>query len=457
MPKITFMGAGSTVFAKNVLGDSMLSEPLGGAHIALYDIDSTRLKESKMMLDNLNNHINKGRATLTAHLGVRNRRAALRDADYVVNAVQVGGYEPATVIDFEIPKKYGLRQTIGDTLGIGGIFRTLRTAPVCLAFARDMESVCPNAWFLNYSNPMATLTGAMLMGSGIRAVGLCHSVQGCASGLLRRVGMLDDVKDLQWKVGGINHQTWLLEVTDGGKDLYPEIKKRAAKMNREARKKGAQKHGDMVRFEIMRHFGYYVTESSEHSAEYMPYWIKSQFPELIEEFHIPLDEYPRRCVNQIQRWKDRSADLVHNKKLDHRRTGEYASYIMEAMETDVPYRIGGNVMNTGLIPNLPQTAVVELACMVDRNGVQGAYVGALPEQCAALNRTNINVHLLSLEAVFTRNRDAVYHAAMLDPHTASELPLDHIRSLCDDLIAAHGMDDFFKKSKSYAVPKSWGA
>jgi len=456
MVKITFLGAGSTVFAKNVLGDCMLSDPLRDAHIALYDIDSARLRESRMMLENLNNHMNRGRAKITAHLGVRSRRTALKGAKYVVNAVQIGRYEPSTVIDFEVPKKYGLRQTIGDTLGIGGIFRTLRTAPVCLAFARDMEAVCPGAWFLNYSNPMATLTGTVLMGSGICSVGLCHSVQGCASGLLRRVGMLDEVEDLQWKVGGINHQCWLLEVTDGGKDLYPEIKRRAAMMNREARKKGAQKHGDMVRLEVMRHFGYYVTESSEHSAEYMPYWIKAAFPELIEELNIPLDEYPRRCIRQIERWKERSKDLIHNKKLEHSRTHEYASHIMEAMETDVPYRIGGNVMNTGLIPNLPQTAVVELACLVDRNGVQGTYVGSLPEQCAAMNRTNINVHLLSLEAVLKRSRDAVYHAAMLDPHTGSELPLDQIRRLCDDLIEAHQMASYFRKGKAFAIPKMWG-
>lgn len=443
MVKIAFMGAGSTIFAKNVLGDCLLSEPLREAHIALYDIDGQRLQESKMMLDNLNKNINDDRAIITAHLGVENRREALRGAKYVVNAIQVGGYEPATVIDFEIPKKYGLRQTIGDTLGIGGIFRALRTIPVCLDFARDMEKVCPDAWFLNYVNPMAMVTGAMLRGSSIRTVGLCHSVQVCATGLLRRLGMLDQVRNLQWKVAGINHQAWLLEISDGGRDLYPEIKRRAAEINLQARQPGGEKHSDMVRFEIMRHFGYYLTESSEHSAEYMPYWIKSQYPELIEEFNIPLDEYPRRCIRQIERWKVQSQELVHNKDLTHARTHEYGSYIMEAMETDVPYRIGGNMLNTGLIPNLPQKAVVEVPCLVDRNGVQGCYVGELPEQLAALNRTNINVQLLTIEASLARNRDTVYQAAMLDPHTGSELTLDQIRSLCDDLIAAHGMEEMF--------------
>ena len=454
--KISFMGAGSTIFAKSVLGDCMLSEPLRDSHIALYDIDGNRLAESKAMLDVLNTNTNDGRARITAHLGVEERRDALVGAKYVVNAIQVGGYKPSTVIDFEIPKKYGLRQTIADTLGIGGIFRSLRTIPVVLAFARDMEEVCPDAWFLNYVNPIATIVGAMLRSTGIRAVGLCHSVQGCASHLLKQVGMFDEVENLQWKVAGINHQSWLLEITDGGKDLYPEIKRRAAKMNADARQLGAEKHRDMVRFEMMRRFGYYITESSEHSAEYMPYWIKSQYPELIEEFNIPLDEYPRRCEHQIARWKERSKDLVNNRDLSHERTHEYGSGIMEAMVTDVPFRIGGNVMNTGLIPNLPAKSLVEVPCMVDRNGVQGCYVGEIPEQCAALNRLNINVQLLTIQAALTRSRDAVYQAAMLDPHTGSELPIDQIVAMCDELIEAHGMEGMFDTSTEFVAPEFWG-
>ncbi|MBI4978013.1 MAG: alpha-glucosidase/alpha-galactosidase [Spirochaetes bacterium] len=438
MPKITFMGAGSTIFAKNVLGDSMLTPALQDSHIALYDIDAVRLKESKLMLDTLNANINEKRAKITAHLGVAQRKAALSGANYVVNAIQVGGYEPSTVIDFEIPKKYGLRQTIADTLGIGGIFRALRTIPVMLDFAHDMEKVCPDAWFLNYTNPMSMLTGAMLRGSSIKTVGLCHSVQGCAAGLLRGLEMTDSVKKLQWKIAGINHMAWLLEVTDGGKDLYPEIKRRAAKKLAAARKKGAQKYGDMVRHALMEYFGYYVTESSEHNAEYTQYWIKDKFPELIEEFNIPLDEYPRRCVNQIAGWKRQRDEIVKNSSLSHKRSHEYGSYIMEAIETDIPTRIGGNVLNKGFIPNLPSNAVVEVACLVDRNGVQGCYAGPLPEQLAGLNRGNINVHLLAIEAALTLKKDAVYHAAMMDPHTSSELTLDQIRSLCDDLIKAHG-------------------
>lgn len=438
MPKITFMGAGSTVFAKSVLGDCMLSPALRDAQIALYDVDRVRLRESKMMLDTLNANVNAGRATITAHLGVASRREALRGASYVVNAIQVGGYEPATVIDFEIPKKYGLRQTIGDTLGIGGIFRALRTIPVVLDFARDMEAVCPDALFLNYTNPMAMVTAGLLRGSGVRAVGLCHSVQVCADGILAQLGMAHLVRRLQWKIGGINHQAWLLEITDGGEDLYPEIKRRAAAKLEAARRKGGPKHHDMVRHYMMLNFGYYITESSEHCSEYLPYFIKSRFPELIEEFNIPLDEYPRRCVNQIRHWARQRDEIVRNRRLTHVRSHEYGSRIMEAMETDVPFKIGGNVMNADIITNLPAKACVEVPCLVDRSGVQPCHIGDLPEACAALNRTNINPQILAVEAALTGRRDFIYQAAMLDPHTAAELPIDQIRRLCDDLVEAHG-------------------
>lgn len=443
MPKITFMGAGSSVFVKNICGDSMLCPSLHDAHFALYDIDPKRLRESKKMLECLNTNINEGRAKITAHLGSDNRKAALKGANYVINAIQVGGYEPATVIDFEIPKKYGLRQTIGDTLGIGGIFRALRTIPVLQDFARDMEKVCPDAWFLNYSNPMSMLTGSMLRGSSIRAVGLCHSVQGVTHALLISVGMQEKWSDkpypnLKWQCAGINHMGWLLEIKDDDRDLYPEIKKRAEKKVREERKKGNSKFWDLVRLEMMRNFGYYITESSEHTAEYNPYFIKSTHPELIQEFNIPLDEYPRRCIDIIAHWKKMRDEVVNNKSLTHARSWEYGSVIMDAMETNIPAKIGGNVLNNGFIPNLPAKAVVEIPCMIDRNGVQGIYVGELPEQCAALNRNHINVHLLTIDAALNRKREKIYQAAMLDPHTAAELTLDQIRALCDDLIEAHG-------------------
>lgn len=437
--KITFMGAGGMKFTKKILGDSMLSEALRDGHYALYDIDADGLRNAKLMMDVLNESINANRATITAHLGVEERPQALAGASYVVNAIQVGGYKPATVIDFEIPKRYGLRQTIADTLGIGGIFRGLRTIPVCLGFARDMEKVCPDAWFLNYTNPMAIVTGGLLRGSGIRTVGLCHSVQNCVKKLFGYLGMEARLPGAHWKIAGINHQGWLLEIAENGQDLYPEIKKRAAAIVEAARKPEAEKHKDMVRFEMMRHFGYYVTESSEHTAEYVPYWIKGQYPELVKEFNIPLDDLIRRYEKKSVKWQTLIQELARCPRLDHERTHEYGASIIEAIETGVPYQIGGNVLNTGLIPNLPQSAVVEVPCLVDGSGVQGCYVGDLPEQLAAINRTNINVQLLTIEAALTGNREAVYHAAMLDPHTASELTLDQIRSLCDEMLAAHNL------------------
>jgi len=441
MAKITFMGAGSSVFAKNILGDAMLVPALNDAHIALYDIDAARLKESQLMLDVLNKNINQGRATITAHLGEKNRKAALKGSNYVVNAIQVGGYKPSTVIDFEVPKKYGLRQTIADTLGIGGIFRTLRTLPVMWDFARDMEAVCPDAMFINYTNPMCMLVMGMSLHTPIKNVGLCHSVQSCVPHLLAEWGVNHPSAkspNIRWKIAGINHQAWLLEITDNGRDIYPEIKKLAFKKNDAARKKNGKKHWDMVRYEFMRHFGYYITESSEHTSEYMPYWIKSTHPQLIKELNIPLDEYPRRCINQIANWKKQRDELLKNPTLSHQRSHEYGSYIMEAMETGEPIRIHGNVLNGNVITNLHPKCSVEVPCLVDRNGVQPIAVGDLPEHLAGVNRTNINVQLMTVEAAATKKRDAVYHAAYLDPHTSAELSLDQIRDLCDDLIAAHG-------------------
>ena len=427
MPKITFMGAGSTVFAKNVLGDSMLTPSLAESTIALYDIDAKRLEESYLMLTAINSNLG-NKARIEKYCGVENRKDALRGANYVVNAIQVGGYEPCTVIDFEIPKKYGLRQTIADTLGIGGIFRALRTIPVMMDFARDMEEVCPDAWFLNYTNPMAMLTGAMQRYTGVKTVGLCHGVQVCAESLFKSIGMEND-PNVQTKIAGINHMAWLLEITKDGKDLYPEIKRRAAALT--------EKHDNMVRLEIMKRFGYYVTESSEHNAEYMPFFIKDKYPELIDRFNIPLDEYPRRCVNQIEKWKTLSKELTQDPHLGHERTMEYASYIMEAIVENKPYEIGGNVINKGLIPNLPAEACVEVACLVNKYGVQPTVQPPLPLQCAAMNMTNINVQLLTIEAAVTKKKEAIYQAAMMDPHTAAELSIDDIVAMCDDLIEAH--------------------
>jgi alpha-galactosidase len=319
MPKITFMGAGSTVFARNVLGDCMCSPVLKDSDIALYDIDGERLKESEKIISAINRGKGNG-ARIQCYLGAENRRAALKGAEFVINAIQVGGYDPCTIIDFEIPKKYGLRQTIADTLGIGGIMRALRTIPVLEDFARDIEDVCPGAWFLNYTNPMAMLTGFLLRYTGVKTVGLCHSVQVCSEHLLKGLGMEDKLEGRREKIAGINHMAWLLEIYDrDGNDLYPEIKKRAREKNRK------EKHGDMVRFDYIEKLGYYCTESSEHNAEYNPFYIKGARPEFIERFNIPLDEYPRRCVNQIRDWKGEYEKLSRAGELPHERSHEYAS------------------------------------------------------------------------------------------------------------------------------------
>ena len=431
--KITFMGAGSTVFARNVIGDCLCTEILRDATFALYDIDGQRLKESETILEAMR-RAKGGHGHIECYLGPVQRREALRGADFVVNAIQVGGYEPCTVIDFEIPKKYGLRQTIADTLGIGGIMRALRTIPVMEDFARDMADVCPDAWLLNYTNPMAMLTGYMLRYTPVKTVGLCHSVQVCSETLLRNLGMEDRLEGRQERIAGINHMAWLLELRDrAGNDLYPEIKERMGE------KMADPDFYDKVRLDYIKHFGYYCTESSEHNAEYNPFYIKRNYPELIERYNIPLDEYPRRCVNQIRSWKDDFANITEESLRDHTRSREYASHIMEAIAGGKTISIGGNVLNSGgLISNLPREACVEVPCLVNRGGVQPCYVGALPVQCAAMNMTNINVQLLTIEAARTRRLDHVYQAAMLDPHTAAELSIDEIRSMVDELIEAHG-------------------
>jgi alpha-galactosidase len=433
MTKIAFMGAGSTVFARNVLGDCMCSPVLRDSEIALYDISGERLQQSEAILNAINRGLG-GKARISSYHGVENRKAALKGADFVVNAIQVGGYDPSTIIDFEIPKKYGLRQTIADTLGIGGIMRALRTIPAMGEFARDIEEVCPGAWFLNYTNPMAMLAGFMQRHTGVKTVGLCHSVQVCSEHLLQSLGMEDKLPGRIERIAGINHMAWLLEIRDAaGNDLYPEIKKRAAEKNRK------EKHGDMVRFDYIEKLGYYCTESSEHNAEYNPFYIKAKYPELIDQFNIPLDEYPRRCINQIAGWKEEYGKLSQQSELPHERSQEYASYIMEAIVTGTPYKIGGNVLNTGgLIENLPREACVEVPCLVDKNGVTPCHAGKLPLQLAAMNMSNINVQLLTIEAAHTRKREHIYHAAMLDPHTAAELSPDDIVRMVDELITAHG-------------------
>ncbi|MDI9509627.1 MAG: alpha-glucosidase/alpha-galactosidase [Bacillota bacterium] len=434
MAKITFLGAGSTVFARNVLGDCMCTPSLQDAEIALYDIDPKRLEESKVILQAINKNVNSSRAKIYTYLGEDQRKDALKDADFVINAIQVGGYDPCTIIDFEIPKRYGLRQTIADTLGIGGIMRGLRTIPVMLDIVRDMEEVCPDTLFINYTNPMSILTGYIQKYTKIETIGLCHSVQICSSDLLKGLGMEDKLEGRSELIAGINHMAWLLEIRDkDGNDLYPEIKRRALLKNQN------EKHHDMVRYEYIKHLGYYCTESSEHNAEYNPFFIKSNYPELIDDFNIPLDEYPRRCIAQIEGWENEKNNILQDGKISHKRSNEYASYIMEAVLTNKPIKIGGNVLNTGLIENLPYDACVEVPCLVDGQGIHPCYVGRLPVQLAAMNMTNINVHLLTIEAARTKKRENIYQAAMLDPHTAAELSIDDIVKMCDEMIEAHGV------------------
>ena len=435
MPKITFIGAGSTVFAKSVLGDCMLTESLKGTEVALYDISAERLEESFVLMEALKKNLGSD-FTFKKYCGVENRKEALRGADFIVNAIQIGGYEPSTVIDFEIPKKYGLKQTIADTLGIGGIFRALRTIPVLREIAEDIEEVCPNALFLNYTNPMAMLTGYMLRYTKVKTVGLCHSVQVCSSSIFKTLGM--EVEDgYTDKIAGINHMGWLLEVRDkNGNDLYPEIRKRALEKMSDTECK------NLVRVDYINRFGYYCTESSEHNAEYNPFYIKSKYPELIEKFNIPLDEYPRRCIRQIERWKDQWNEILAGGEVTHEISNEYAAKIINAVLTNQPYQIGGNVLNNGLITNLPAEACVEVPCMINANGVNPTRIGALPLQLAAMNMTNILPQLLTIEAAVTKKKEAVYHAAMLDPHTAAELSIDDIWKMCDELIEAHNATEF---------------
>ena len=428
--KITFLGAGSTIFAKNVLGDCLLAEGLPCFEIALLDIDEERLEESYALICALRDKY-KPAVTVNKYLATDDKQTeeAFDGASYVVNAIQVGGYEPCTVTDFEIPKKYGLRQTIADTLGIGGIFRGLRTIPVMKKYADVMEKVCPNALLLNYTNPMSILSGYMQRYTKVKTVGLCHSCQVVVSHINESL-KLAQLNEAKYTLAGINHMCWLLTLQDkNGNDLYPLFKEKFNEV---------KPANDLVRLEIMNRFGYYNTESSEHTAEYHPYFIKKDHPEFIERFNIPLDEYPRRCINQIKDWKELREKIMQPENVVHERSHEYGSRIIEACETGVPYKIYGNVQNTGLITNLPANACVEVPIMVDNNGLNPCFVGDIPDQLAGLNMTHIAVHNMVIKAAVTLEKEYIYMAAYLDPHTRDQLTFDEIKSLCDDLIEAHG-------------------
>jgi alpha-galactosidase len=428
--RVAIIGAGSTVFMRNIVRDLLQQPALISTHIALQDIDSKRLQESQLVARQIISAL-KVPATVSASM---ERREVLQGADVVITMFQVGGYKPSTVIDFDIPKKYGLRQTIADTLGIGGIMRGLRTVPVLVDIARDMRELCPHALLMNYVNPMAILSLAVQrMVPEIQYVGLCHSVQGTAEELAYDLGV--EPANLVYTCAGINHMAFYNQFTqrlpDGStEDLYPRLKALAVA--------GKVPDGNRVRYEILRKFGYFVTESSEHFAEYSPWFIKRDRPDLIEKFNIPLDEYPRRCEKQMADWAAELQRIETEHDIEIKQSREYAASIINSLATGEPSVIYGNVLNKGLIDNLPADCAVEVACLVDRNGVQPVKFGPVQPQLAALMRTNINVQQLTVEALMTEDPEYIYHAAYLDPHTSAELDLDQIHDLVDDLRRAHG-------------------
>lgn len=436
-PKIAFIGAGSTVFMKNIVGDVLQREALSGAHIALMDINADRLGESEIVANKIISTLGAS-ASVTTHL---DRREALEGADFVVTAFQIGGWEPCTVTDFDVPKKFGLRQTIADTLGIGGIMRGVRTVPHLWDICEDMTAVCPNAILLQYVNPMAINTWAISAKyPNIRQVGLCHSVQGTAEELAKDLDV--PVGDLRYKAAGINHMAFYLNFeqrqADGTyRDLYPDLH-RAYAEGRAPKPGWNPRCPNKVRYEMMTRLGYFVTESSEHFAEYVPWFIKRDRPDLIEKFGIPLDEYPKRCIEQIEKWKTQAAHYRESETVEVSESREYASDIMNSVWTGEPSVIYGNLRNDGHITSLPDGCAVEVPCLVDANGIQPTYIGDLPKQLTALIRTNLNVQELTVAALMEEDREHLYHAAMMDPHTAAELDLDQIWQLVDDLTEAHG-------------------
>ena len=430
MTRIAIIGAGSTVFMKNIVGDVLLTPALRDCEIALMDIDESRLRTSGICASKLAQELAVNpRISLTT-----DRREALCGAHFVIVMIQVAGYRPGTVIDFEVPKQFGLRQTIGDTLGIGGIMRGLRTVPVLLSIAEDMRELCPDALMLQYVNPMAINCWALnLLAPDIACVGLCHSVQGTAQELARDLD--EEISSIRYLCAGINHLSFYLKfqkICSSGnmEDLYPRL--------RDISDKNAYPENNSVRYEMLRRTGYFLTESSEHFAEYVPWFIKRDRPDLIERYHIPLDEYPRRCEEQIRGWEKLEAKLVGNEKIDHYSSHEYAARIMNAVVTGKPLMVNGNVRNGNLIENLPMDACVEVPCVVDHNGISPVRIGRLPVHLAALMQTSINVQSCVVEALATGQREHIHHAAMLDPHTAAELDLEQIWDLVDRLIDAHG-------------------
>jgi alpha-galactosidase len=436
-PRITFIGAGSSVFMKHIIGDILQRPALSGATVALMDIDKTRLEESEIIARKMISQLGV-KATVETHL---NQKKALEKADFVVVAFQIGGYEPSTVIDFEVPKKYGLRQTIADTLGVGGIMRGLRTVPHLWKICEDMMQVCPDAILLQYVNPMAINTWAISTKyPKIKQVGLCHSVQGTAAELGRDLDI--PVEEIRYRAAGINHMAFYLKFEhkqkDGSyRDLYPDLLAGYRDGRFPKPSHWNPRCPNKVRYEMLTRLGYFVTESSEHFAEYTPYFIKEGREDLIEKFGIPLDEYPKRCIEQVARWK-RESNALRNEPMDLKPSHEYASSIVNSVWTGEPSVIYGNLRNNGCITSLPDDCAAEVPCLVDDRGIQPTFIGELPKQLTALIRTNINVQELTVHALMTENREHIFHAAMMDPHAAAELDLDQIWSMTEDLIAAHG-------------------
>ncbi len=438
MTIITFIGAGSTVFTKNIAGDILHRPALKGATLRLMDINPKRLEESEVVVGKLAQSMSSEAKVET----YTDQRRALDGADFVVVSFQIGGYEPATVTDFEIPKKLGLRQTIADTLGIGGIMRGIRTVPHLWAICADMMEVCPDAIMLQYVNPMAINTWAIgAKFPQIRQVGLCHSVQGTATELARDLDI--PVEELRYRAGGINHMSFYLNFEhrqpDGSyKDLYPALRQGYREGRIPKPSHWNERCPNKVRYEMLMRLGYFVTESSEHFAEYTPWFIKRDRPDLIERFGIPLDEYPKRCVEQIARWEKQAQEYREADRIEVKPSHEYASSIVNSVVTGEPSVIYGNVRNRGYIPQHPDGCAVEVPILVDDNGLQPTTVQDIPPQLIALQRTNINVQELTVAALMSENREHIYHAAMLDPHTGAELDLDQIWQLVDDLLLAHG-------------------
>jgi alpha-galactosidase len=437
-PVITFIGAGSAVFTKNIAGDILSRPALAEAEIRLMDINPERLAESEVIVGRMAQALGEKARVRT----FTQQRAALDGAHFVVVCFQIGGYEPCTVTDFEVPKKFGLRQTIADTLGIGGIMRGLRTVPHLWAICEDMREVAPDAVMLQYVNPMAINTWAIAARyPDIRQVGLCHSVQLTVEELARDLDI--PASEIRYRAAGINHMSFFLTFEhrqpDGnGRDLYPELLRgyREGRLPKPNHKR--LRCPNKVRYEMLTRLGYFVTESSEHFAEYTPWFIKRDRPDLIERFGIPLDEYPTRCVEQIARWKNEAERLKTSNAFEVKRSHEYASAIVNSIVTGEPSVIYGNVANRGYIPQLPEGCAVEVPTLVDELGLHPTVVHDIPPQLIAMMRTNINVQEMTVQALLTENPAHIYHAAMFDPHTAAELDLDQIWALTHELLAAHG-------------------